>query len=53
MQRFLTRIESYQHVPIIIFVVIHMEDIPINKVIYSDFENMKALCDNNTEKFKF
>ena len=53
MQRFLTRIESYQHVPIIIFVVIHMEDIPINKAIYSDFENMKALCDNKTEKFKF
>ena len=30
-----------------------MEDIPINKAIYSDFENMKALCDNNAERFKF
>ena len=53
MQRFLTRIESHQHVQIIIFEVIHIEYTLINKAIYFNFENMKALCGNNAEKFKF
>jgi hypothetical protein len=45
MRRFLSRIESHQHVQTIIFEVIHIEEILINKAIYFNFENMIALCD--------
>ena len=53
MQRFLTRIEPYQHNQIIIFKVIHIECILINKAMYFNFQNMAALCDNNAGKSKF
>ena len=45
MQRFLTQIESHEHAQIIIFKVIHIEDILVNKAIYFNFKNMKALSD--------
>lgn len=45
MQRFLTQIESHEHARIIIFEVIHIEDILVNKAIYFNFKNMKALSD--------
>jgi hypothetical protein len=53
MQRLLTRIESHQHDRTIIFKVIYIEYILINKVMYFNFQNMAALCDNNAEKSKF
>jgi len=53
MQRFLARIESHQHDRTIIFKVIHIEYILINKVMYFNFQNMAALCDNNAEQSKF
>jgi hypothetical protein len=40
-----TRIESHQHARAVMIEVIHIEDILINKAIYFNFENMKALCD--------
>ena len=52
-QRFLTWIESHQHDRTTIFEVIHIEYILINKVMYFNFQNMAALCDNNPEKPKF
>jgi hypothetical protein len=53
MQGFLAQIESHQHIQTIIFEVIHIEEILINKSIYFNFENMTALCDSNAKKPKF
>jgi hypothetical protein len=46
-----TRIESHQHVQTIIFEVVHIGDILINKAIYFNFENMTALSNAENPKF--
>ena len=50
---FLARIESHQHDRTIIFKVIHIEYILVNKAMYFNFQNMAALCDVNAEQSKF
>src|ERR1700685_3977096 len=53
MQRFLARIENHQRDRTIIFKVIHIEYILINKSMCFNFQNMAVLCDNNAEQSKF